>query len=283
MLTLGTAQFGMKYGINNTNGIPNNNIANEILKLFNSFNFTYIDTAFNYGKSQKKLGNYDLKNFKIISKINNFNSINDLEAKFDICLKELGVNKLYGILAHSADEIINDREKWNLFLQLKEKQKNLKLGISIYNTNELDFFISNNLVPEIIQLPFNLFDIEFLKYKDYFHENKIEVFVRSVFLQGIIFMEENMLPEKLKIFKTKISKLKNICNKHKISLEEASLGFVLKYSFIKSVIIGVETPEQLLLNIRASKVILSEECLQDLENFANSEPLFLNKVNRWKN
>lgn len=283
MIALGTAQFGMKYGINNLNGIPGKNQINKILKISSKNNISYIDTAMDYGNSQLMLGNNDLKNFKIISKIHGFQNFSDLQSKFELCLKQLGVRTLYGLMAHSVNEIVKNDSKWNDLLKLKENKKNLKIGISLYNSNELDFLISNHFIPDIIQIPFNLFDIEFLKYLDFFKKNNIQIFSRSVFLQGIIFMQENKIPLKLSIFKPKLLKLKNICEKHEISIVEAALGFVSKFNFIEGIIVGVETPKQLKLNLDALNITLSEECFKELKSFTNTPPFFLNKVNRWKN
>ena len=70
-LILGTAQFGMKYGINNKIGKIEKNEIMKILNFCKKNNINYFDTASVYGESENKLGNYlktNNNNFKIITK-----------------------------------------------------------------------------------------------------------------------------------------------------------------------------------------------------------------------
>ena len=50
-LAIGTAQFGMNYGISNINGKVTGSIARDILKYANSEGIDTIDTAISYGDS----------------------------------------------------------------------------------------------------------------------------------------------------------------------------------------------------------------------------------------
>ena len=70
-LILGTAQFGMNYGINNKIGEIQKNEIIKILNFCKKNNINHFDTASGYGESENKLGNYLKKNnnnFKIITK-----------------------------------------------------------------------------------------------------------------------------------------------------------------------------------------------------------------------
>jgi len=70
-IVLGSAQFGLDYGINNKKGKP---LSSEILNILNyarKKGISVIDTAYQYGDSEKILGDIlSLKNFffNIISK-----------------------------------------------------------------------------------------------------------------------------------------------------------------------------------------------------------------------
>ena len=70
-LCIGTAQFGLNYGVTNKKGIVSIEDVQKIIdKAYNS-GVTYLDTAQAYGKSEEVLGKTIRKNqkFKIISKI----------------------------------------------------------------------------------------------------------------------------------------------------------------------------------------------------------------------
>ena len=92
---LGTAQFGMRYGINNSSkaSIDINEIE-EILNFSLEKKIDLLDTAMNYGDSEKKLGRFDLDKFKIVTKLPSLDGqIKNLEAwlkkKTDESLKNL--------------------------------------------------------------------------------------------------------------------------------------------------------------------------------------------------
>ena len=70
-LSIGTAQFGFKYGICNKNGIVGEQEVRRIFKFCIKNKINSIDTALGYGKSHKVLVNMNLKNFIITSKISN--------------------------------------------------------------------------------------------------------------------------------------------------------------------------------------------------------------------
>ena len=71
-IALGTAQFGMDYGINNTRGkLPKNEVF-EILNLASKSGVDTLDTAYSYGESETLIGEFIAKNkkgFHIISKL----------------------------------------------------------------------------------------------------------------------------------------------------------------------------------------------------------------------
>ena len=61
-LGLGTAQFGLDYGIANRSGQIKFSDAKNILQLAKQEKIDLIDTAILYGKSEKIIGNLKLKN-----------------------------------------------------------------------------------------------------------------------------------------------------------------------------------------------------------------------------
>ena len=62
---LGSAQFGMKYGIANLSGLPNQAEIDSLIDLANLNDIKKIDTAWNYGDSEKKIGKYLKRKQKI--------------------------------------------------------------------------------------------------------------------------------------------------------------------------------------------------------------------------
>ena len=102
-LCIGTAQFGLNYGIVNKFGkVPKNEVS-KILKVAEEYGINYLDTAQSYGSSEQILGDLLSNNnkFKIISKIKphkkdyfELEDIDNLEKNFDISLKKLNLKKI---------------------------------------------------------------------------------------------------------------------------------------------------------------------------------------------
>ena len=84
---IGTAQFGLNYGITNLNGIVEES---EVRNILNDNFYSYIDTACSYGVSEKIIGKNLLeKNKKIITKIIlDEKNICELESNFTKSLKK---------------------------------------------------------------------------------------------------------------------------------------------------------------------------------------------------
>ena len=140
-LVLGTAQLGMNYGITGSRQI----ISSEFLKIQKTVvasKIKYIDTAIDYGESEKLLGKSRLKNLKIITKIKIPNEIKlgDLESfifnQIRLSMKKLNVNMLFGLLIHNFKDLNSARKKLIIrsLEKLKKKKKINKIGISLYET-----------------------------------------------------------------------------------------------------------------------------------------------------
>ena len=74
-LALGTAQFGMDYGISNTNGMVNKDEIKKIFKLARYKGINTLDTAKAYNKSEERIGScigHNVSSYwKMITKIDN--------------------------------------------------------------------------------------------------------------------------------------------------------------------------------------------------------------------
>ena len=68
-ISLGSAQWGLKYGINNIQGIPSDNELKKILNVANINGIKMLDTAQSYGNSELRIGRYNENRFKIVTKI----------------------------------------------------------------------------------------------------------------------------------------------------------------------------------------------------------------------
>jgi aryl-alcohol dehydrogenase-like predicted oxidoreductase len=277
-LSLGTVQFGLNYGVNNSIGKPSQTSVNEILDFVKNSGINSLDTANGYGDSESVLGNYGVENFQIITKTSSENFNLETVKK---SLENLKVKKLFGLLLHDTKLLNNwtQKEK-NILNQIKNLTQ--FFGVSIYTSEDFELAINNSDI-NIIQIPFNLFDQRALK-ENWFEKAKNNnkfIFIRSIYLQGLFLMDIEKSPvEDAKIY---LEKLENLSKEWNISKQVLAMSFVKTISKNSSILFGCETLEQAKENINnfENSLNLTEEQLKILENsFANiSENIY--NPSRW--
>ncbi|WP_324024724.1 aldo/keto reductase [Maribacter sp. BPC-D8] len=245
-LGLGTVQFGIDYGISNTKGKTDSVEIEKILDYAGKNRITYIDTASAYGNAEKVLGSFDLSSFRVISKFMppNQGSVKD---ELETSLKNLGLEMVYAYLAHRPEELLKNPEQWLDLKELKEQSKVEKIGYSLNSLEELDTLLQKNMEPDLIQVPYNLFDRRFERHIVELKKNGCEIHVRSAFLQGLFFIEPKNLPVYFESVKNVISDLQNEFGEN---LSGALLNFALEKEFIDVVVVGVENVNQLSQNLK---------------------------------
>ena len=252
-LALGTVQFGLPYGINNTSGIPSSLEIKNIFKYAFSQDLNMLDTASAYGSVEQKIGELKQNNFKIVSKFSKVGNVKELESQLNKTLTDLNINNLYGYLAHSSLDLIKNPMLWEYLISQKDKSIISKIGVSIYNTSEIDQMEELNIFPDIIQVPFSLLDRKFESIFPRMKEKSIEVHVRSVFLQGLYFKPLHDFPTKLFPIRNQLNEILNLSKKFDLTIRELALKFVLDNKFIDKVVIGVDSIDQLKENIQILK------------------------------
>jgi predicted aldo/keto reductase-like oxidoreductase len=93
--------------------------------------------------------------------------------------------------------------------------------------------------------------LQYLKYK------KIEVHVRSIFLQGLLIIDPFRLPKKFLKWKKNFLIFKKQMSRYQISNLSGCLNFVQNNKYIDKILIGVDDIEQLkeIINIKSNKKI----------------------------
>lgn len=246
-ICIGSANFGMEYGLDKKSPLLKKDIK-EIFEFLKKENTIYIDTAANYKNSEIIIGKYSTKKFKIITKIKKIpKGVNDLEKwlKNEIytSCKKLRVNKIYGLLVHDTQDLKNKKKAkkiYKTFDILKKSKIIEKIGLSIYNPNELDLYLKNYNF-EIVQAPLNIFDRRIINsgWLKKINEKGIEFFARSIFLQGLLIKDINKIDKFFSPYKKKFEKFEIWTQKLNISKVEACIRFVNSYREVDKVIVGI--------------------------------------------
>ncbi len=266
-LILGTVQFGLKYGINNSVGKPEKESVFDILSYAYENGIKYLDTAELYGNAHDLIGEFHklhpTKKFKIITKFPHDFDVS-LDNKIKSYLDQLNIDQLEAILFHSFDSYIN--HKSHLSNLIKFKSKSVKyIGVSVYTNEQMNEVIDDTNI-DIIQIPFNLFDNLNLR-GDLLIKGKLKnkiIHTRSAFLQGLFFMKkDNTNPIRIKL-KKELDFIEEISSKSSIPISSIALNYCLMQNCIDGVLIGVDSLEQLKENIYFAENKIPNQYLDEI-------------------
>jgi aryl-alcohol dehydrogenase-like predicted oxidoreductase len=259
-IALGTVQFGMPYGVANTDGQVTDEMAKQILNFAWKAGIDTLDTAIAYGDSEQCLGKVGIDGWKVVTKLPAIpeactDVTNWVNGQIKDSLGRLGVSTVKGLMLHQPRQLLEyeGAELWSAMQTLKDKGIVEKIGFSIYDPKELDQ-LWTAFQPDIIQAPFNILD-QRLKTSGWLkkmHEKGVEVHVRSVFLQGLLLMSSEQRPEKFNRWESLWNVWDEWLATHQVTPLEACLGFVTAEASINYVVVGVDNLPQLEQIIKSS-------------------------------
>ena len=264
-LGLGTAQWGMQYGVSNTQGQTVHEEVDKIIKMAHNAGISILDTAFLYGNAEQTLGRSNLASFRVITKTPQFRKemISKLDADhlvdtFFSSLQKLGLKSTYGLLLHNVEDIFTPHGvRLVAALELLKRQGLVtKIGISVYGSNQIEKALEL-FKPDIVQLPLNVLDQRLIHDGTLAHLSGlgIEVHARSIFLQGLLLMNINDMPFYFKPWMPLLAKWQSFCRDHSISPLDAALGYVCELKDVTQALVGVQTQNQLEELLEASSTL----------------------------
>nr|WP_321268063.1 aldo/keto reductase [uncultured Sulfurimonas sp.] len=252
-LSLGTVQFGLNYGVANKVGKPTQANVNKIINFVSENGINCFDTAQAYGNSEEVLGNAlsNIEDTLVISKLKSDLFQNNLKKNITVSLENLKMDSLFGLLLHDSELLY----KWNSqytdnILELIDRKLIKYFGVSIYSSEDFDLALENDNI-SIIQIPFNLFDqraITLNWFEKARKKNKL-IFIRSVFLQGLLLMDQNKIPKNLEHAKKYIEILECLCDEFSLNKNKLALSFVDSIANDSLLLFGCDTMEQAQENI----------------------------------
>ena len=258
-IVLGSAQFGLNYGISNKKGKTTLREVELILDYAFSKGIETIDTASSYGDAETILGKFNLgKDFKIYSKISSIKNQPNVEdfisEQIFKSLELLKIDCLEGVFLHRPNDLLSD-DSYKMIDTLDKCVSDSLIksyGISIYESKDLDSLNRySNL--SLLQVPRNILDRRFSReeIKQRFTKNNIKFFVRSVFLQGLLLMDIDLQKRKFPNYSKLWNKWNLWLEEQNISAVEACLSFFHSDQDYDKLIVGVESKKQLqqILNI----------------------------------
>jgi aryl-alcohol dehydrogenase-like predicted oxidoreductase len=284
-IVLGTVQFGLDYGVANSQGKVSLTAATEILKCAYLAGINTLDTAIAYGNSEDCLGQIGVRDWKVISKLPDIpHETNDIQhwvkESLQGSLRRLQISQLYGLLLHRPQQLLTDKgqELYNTLNLMKAEGLVNKIGISIYSPDELDLLF-DRFSFDLVQAPFNIFDrsLEQSGWLSRLKDVEVEVHVRSIFLQGLLLMNPSDRPVYFNQWYPLWTEWEKWLHTNNLTALQACLNFVLSNHNIDHVIIGVDS----ILQLKEILATISLETVKPLDKLNCNDPNLINP-SRWK-
>lgn len=284
-LALGTVQFGLNYGIANAVGQVSHDEVTCILNAAYQAGIDTLDTAISYGDSEKRLGELGVENWKVISKIPalpmSVDNVGDwVMRQITGSLRRLGVGRLDGLLMHHPADILgpHSAEYMRSLIRVRDEGLVRSIGYSIYSPYELDALMPI-FAPDIVQAPYSIVDRRLVTsgWMGKLADKGIRVHTRSVFLQGLLLMSEELRPPWFDRWQSLWRVWFEACDQSEFSPLELSLGYALCHDSIERVVVGVDSIVHMHQIINAARKPITE-----MFPLIESEDLELIEPSRWK-
>lgn len=280
---IGSAQFGLDYGISNPAGVTPPSDVKLILDRADAAGVRIIDTAPLYGAAEEVLGKcLPGHRFDIITKTPSFTDIPEKDGAghliriFERSLARLGAGRVYGLLMHHAGDLLKPGGKalYEAMTALKHAGKVSRIGASIYDPEQVDQLLDRFAI-DLIQVPVNVLDQRLIAggHLARLKTAGVEIHARSAFLQGVLLMPTEELPAHFEPIKPLLRRYCRWLAERGLDPLGAAIGFMVGLAHIDAVIIGVSTLQQFSEVLARSKSALDAE---EFREFALNDRAMVN-------
>lgn len=298
-LGLGTVQFGLNYGINNTGGqVPYQEVC-RILETAAEEGINFLDTSRNYGTSETVLGKAmketgtDFR-FTVSTKLDldrNFKELSDkqlskaAEESLEKSLEALKLEQIPLYLLHSYDYYsYRDNLIWHTAREQQKKGRIGKLGISIGQGPHEALSALGDIEVQALQIPYNLFDQRWRQSGFLAAANKADLILisRSAYLQGLLLMDIEKAVKRVPLSRPYKEILNNLAKKWDLSLAELVFRYVMDTREITTTIVGIDSLQQLKENCRLYKrPALNKARIREIEEHFSEVPVEVVNPSFW--
>jgi aryl-alcohol dehydrogenase-like predicted oxidoreductase len=256
VLTLGTVQLGLPYGIANKTGQPSYRQAVDIVAAAVEGGVSCLDTAAVYGSSEEVLGRA-MAELGIADRVVVVTKVTQMaaegisprqadaivEASVTQSLKNLKLDRIPICLFHLEGNFLLYAESLQ---RMKDKGLVEHIGSSVNFPDPAMRIIATGKAAAI-QMPTSALDQRFIRGGacSLAAEKGVALFARSIYLQGLLLMnEEEILPELAPVIPVRRA-LQALAREAGIGLAELAVRYMLSLAAFTSVVVGVDTVEQM--------------------------------------
>lgn len=260
-IALGTVQFGTNYGIANSTGQVGLAESAAILDFARTAGIDTLDTAVAYGSAEQRLGELGVSDFRIVTKLPALAGDAPLPKRWvldqlETSLERLRVSQLDSLLLHRPADLggPDGQELAAQLIALKRQGLVKKIGVSIYRPSDIKDALA--LIPvDLVQAPMNVIDrrISSSGWIDRLADMGIELHVRSIFLQGLLLLEQERIPEQFSPWRQAMDAWHRWLDEEQVSAVDACVAHAASFAAVSRLVVGCDGVAQLRQIVAASE------------------------------
>ncbi len=273
-LVLGTAQLGFSYGIANRSGPPDRAAAMALVRTAWNAGIREFDTAQGYGASESELGMIfqalhiapdALVMSKFQAQLDHFDP-RVLSDALNGTLDRLQTPHIFGMKVHDERLLGCWERMWRILSPFVADGRVQHLGMAPVSVDGALRALQTDGI-DFIQIPTNIFDRRFEKAGVFQRALAVgkTVYIRSVFLQGLLLMHPEELEPRMAFAHPVVKQLQQLSHQFGVSRHRLALGYVKTKFPHARVIFGAETLEQVQKNCQAWEEGIPHEAVECLD------------------
>lgn len=249
-LGLGTSQFGLDQPPG-PRGRPRDAEARDILSIAGRSGLTVLEVARGTVSADTQLrGALPQPNpFRMtLTAVRPDRGPDVVEAELRAQMLRLGVERVDTIVAASATDLFSPLgpQLWDRLKAMKDEGLCQRIGVPVYASDD-PVGVARRFKPDVVQAPASLLDQRLLLDGSLsaIAELGVEVHLRSIFLNGVLFLPPDRAPSHLKAAAGRISRARRLIAEGRSDPLQAALGFALSRPEASHVLVGVTSAAEM--------------------------------------
>lgn len=252
-IILGTANFGCDYGIANKGNILTQEELKSIIHWAQTNGINHFDTALAYKGSTQTLNTYLNHSLKpaIDTKLNEENCQTSemiVKTAKNLCEK-IGVTTLSVLYLHD-EQLLQSALASEVSRGLRDVLTlgiAKEIGVSVYS--KAGVLENKKVLPElsVFQVPENICDRRMIASSEIrsLYDEGNRFMIRSVFLQGLLLMQPNLIPSQLRLANRNVNELNVFARNNSLTVLDLCVAYANSITWASGIIVGVASLDQL--------------------------------------
>ncbi|WP_426010445.1 bifunctional regulator KidO [Caulobacter sp. DWR2-3-1b2] len=282
-LGLAAAQFGLDGMSASPRARSPETEARDILGIAARAQLSVLDVSGNHGRAESVLGDLIPRPvpFRVTIPAARADRGPDfVEAEARACLRRLAIERADAIIVSSPSELfgVHGAAVWDRLARLRDEGLFAKIGVAAHASDD-PVGVARRFKPDILQAPASLLDQRLLADGSLARIAGlgIEVQLRSIFLNGLLFLPPDRVPAQLKGASGRLSRVRRMIAEGRSDPLQAALGFALSRPEASAVLVGVTSAAELSAVVAAAS---SPPPDLDWDDMAIDDPVALDP-RRW--